>query len=293
MTKKREPEVTIITGLSGAGKSQAVATFEDAGYFCIDNMPPQMLTRVTELFSLEGSRVERLALVFDVRGGSYFERLEEALRDLKAAGARPRIVFLEAEEDALVARYQETRRIHPLDEGGRLREGIRREKELLADLRSQADLIVDTTGLNVHQLGSRLRETVLAGDLEEAMYVTFLSFGYKYGVPTEADIVLDARFLPNPHWIEEMRPLSGRDQEVKDYVLGHGEAHGFIERVADLLRFLVPAYLKEDKIQLVVAVGCTGGRHRSVSLVEELAVRLDKLDDVVGSVRHRDVDRQS
>jgi len=289
----RRPEVTVITGLSGAGKSQAVATFEDAGYFCIDNMPPQMLTRVTELFSLKGSRVEKLAMVFDARGGSYFEHLDAALRDLEAAGARPRIVFLEADEDALVARYQETRRVHPLDQGGGLREGIQREKELLAGLRARADLVVDTTRLNIHQLRRRLQGTVLSGELVESIYITFLSFGYKYGVPTEADMVLDARFLPNPHWVEELRSMSGRDSRVKDYVLGHSEAHGFIERVADLLRFLVPPYLKEQKIQLVVAVGCTGGRHRSVALAEELADRLDGFGDVISGVRHRDVDRRA
>src|SRR5665811_2282652 len=157
----------------------------------------------------------------------------------------------------------------------------------------RADLVVDTTRLNIHQLRRRLQGTVLSGELVESIYITFLSFGYKYGVPTEADMVLDARFLPNPHWVEELRSMSGRDSRVKDYVLGHSEAHGFIERVADLLRFLVPPYLKEQKIQLVVAVGCTGGRHRSVALAEELADRLDGFGDVISGVRHRDVDRRA
>lgn len=284
-------EVTIITGLSGAGKSQAVATFEDMGYFCIDNLPPQMLPRVVELFSLEGSRVRRLAVVFDARGGEYFGGLDEVLAELERLGVHSRVVFLEASDETLVARYQSTRRPHPLVPADRLSEGIAEERRLLADLRERADAVIDTTDLNVHSLRQRIQETLLAGELINQILVTFLSFGYKFGVPTEADMVLDARFLPNPHWVPELRPLTGLDGPVQDFVVARPESHGFLERAADLLRYLVPLYLAEQKTQLVVAIGCTGGRHRSVALAEALAAVLGKESTVVTSVRHRDVER--
>jgi RNase adapter protein RapZ len=286
--------MTIITGLSGAGKSQAVATFEDAGYFCIDNMPPEMLPRVTELFSLQGSRVEKAALVFDVRGGSYFERLDQSLRELDEWQADYHILFLEASDDALVARFQSTRRPHPMAAAaGGLLAGIRAERELLGSLRDRADVVIDTTGLNVHELRSRVQETMLAGELSNQLLMTFVSFGYKYGLPLEADVVLDARFLPNPHWVEELRPLTGQDEAVKDYVVARPETHGFLERAAALLQYLVPLYVSEQKTQLLVAIGCTGGRHRSVALAEALAALFAKEASVNTSVRHRDLDRRA
>lgn len=294
MSAESRLKVTIITGLSGAGKSQAVATFEDAGYFCIDNMPPEMLPRIAELFSLEGSRVEKVALVFDARGGRYFERLDQALTELAGWGVECRILFLEASDDTLVARYQSTRRSHPLCGGDLgLLAGIRTERALLAELRDRADVVVDTTGLNVHELTRRVQETMLAGELRDRLLLTFVSFGYKFGLPLEADMVLDARFLPNPHWVEELRPLTGRDDPVKDYVLARPETHGFLERVAALLQYLLPLYTAEQKTQLLVAVGCTGGRHRSVALAEAMAALFAKEAGVTTSVRHRDLDRRA
>ncbi len=283
--------VTIITGLSGAGKSQAVATFEDMGYFCIDNLPPQMLPAVATLFTLEGSKVDRVAVVLDARGGAYFDAVEQALRELAEVGLHARIVFLEASDDALVARYQSTRRPHPLAPGEELLQGIAEERRILSGLRERADVVVDTSDMNVHELRRRLRETLLAGELHDQLLMTFLSFGFKFGLPTDADMVLDARFMPNPYWIPELRPLTGLDDAVREYVLTREETHEFLARSASLIRFLVPLYLAEAKTQLVVAVGCTGGRHRSVAMAEAFAARFAPEPSVVTSVRHRDLDR--
>jgi UPF0042 nucleotide-binding protein len=285
----RRLQVTIITGLSGAGKSTAMATFEDAGYFCVDNMPPQMLSKMAELFMLPGSRVEKVALVFDSRGGAYFEHLEEALADLQRWQIPCRILFLEAAEAALVARYQSTRRCHPLAPEGGIPEGIRREKELLSSIRDQADVVIDTTGLNLHQLRRRIQESLLAGELENQLLLSFLSFGFKYGIPTEADMVLDVRFLPNPYWQEDLKHLSGLDEPVSRYVLGRRGCREFMARACGLIRFLTPLFLAENKTQLVVALGCTGGRHRSVTIAEELADALRKDASVVTGVCHRDI----
>jgi UPF0042 nucleotide-binding protein len=291
VTAAKQLRLTIITGLSGAGKSQAVATFEDMGYFCIDNLPPQMLASVFDLFSLEGSRVDHLAVVFDVRAAPYFDELVRALDDLAARGAHCRILFLEASDEALVARYQSTRRPHPMGSEASLLTSIEEERQVLMRLRERADFVVDTSDLNVHELRHRLQETLFAGELTTEILVTFVSFGFKFGVPTEADMVLDARFLPNPHWVPELRPLTGLDQEVSEFVVARPESYGFIERVAALVLYLVPFYLAEQKTQLVVAIGCTGGRHRSVALAEVLAASLDKDAQVRTRVRHRDVER--
>jgi UPF0042 nucleotide-binding protein len=286
----RQLHMTVITGLSGAGKSEAVATFEDMGYFCIDNLPPQMLPRVVELFALEGSRVDRVALVFDVRGGSYFEELGRALDYLRESGNPFRLLYLEASDEALVARFQSTRRPHPLSKSNPL-EGIDRERRLLSQLRAQADVVIDTTGVSPRELRRRLEETLLADQLSDQLFVSLGSFGYKFGLPDEADMVLDARFLPNPHWVADLCPRTGLDAAVRDYVLGREEARAFLEQVVALVRLLAPRFLAEQKRRLVLAIGCTGGRHRSVVLVEDLARRLQGDAAVVTSVSHRDIDR--
>ena len=284
--------MTVITGMSGAGKSEAVATFEDMGYFCIDNLPPQMLSRVVDLFALEGSRVDRVALVFDVRGGAYFDQLGQALDHLKETSIRFRLLYLEASDEALVARYQSTRRPHPLSRNS-LSEGIARERRLLSPLRAQADVVIDTTGLTPRELRRRLEETLLAEQLSDQLFVSLESFGYKYGLPNEADIVLDARFLPNPHWVAELRPFTGLDANVKDYVLGRAEAGMFLDEVVALIRLAAPGYVSEQKRRLVLAIGCTGGRHRSVVLAEDLARRLRAEPAYVISVSHRDIEREA
>jgi len=283
--------MTVITGMSGAGKSEAVATFEDMGYFCIDNLPPQMMERVVELFALEGSRVDRVALVFDVRGGSYFEQLGQALAHLREMSIPFRLLFLEASDEALVARYQSTRRPHPLSRGS-LFEAIAQERRLILPLREQADVVIDTSGLTPRELRRRLEETLLAERLSDQLFVSLESFGYKYGLPGEADIVLDARFLPNPYWVAELRPRTGLDASVKDYVLGRAEAGKLLDEVAAMLRMLAPGFVSEQKRRLVLAIGCTGGRHRSVALVEDLARRLRGEPAYVVSVSHRDIERE-
>jgi UPF0042 nucleotide-binding protein len=277
--------------MSGAGKSEAVATFEDMGYFCIDNMPPQMLERVVELFALEGSRVDRVALVFDVRAGFYFEQLGQALDHLRESGIPFRLLFLEASTEALVARYQLTRRPHPLSRGS-LHEAIVQEREVLAPLRAQADVVVDTTGLSPRELRRRLEETLMADQLSDQVFVSLESFGYKYGLPDEADVVLDARFLPNPHWVTELKPFTGLDAAVRDYVLGRTEAGKFLDEVVVLLKLIAPGFVSEQKRRVVLAIGCTGGRHRSVALIEDLARRLRGEPAYVISVSHRDIERE-
>jgi len=284
--------MTIISGLSGAGKSLAIATFEDMGYFCIDNLPPQMLTQVAKLFSLNGSKVDRAALVLDARAGDSLSYLDEALGELDRLNVLCRVVFLEASDEALVARFHSTRRTHPLTGSANLVEGIQREREILAELRERADVVIDTTSLNVHDLRRHIQETVLAGELQDQILMTFMSFGYKYGVPCEVDMVFDARFLPNPHWVPELRPLTGLEDPVRDYVLSMGQTQGFVERVVDLLTYLAPSYLAEQKRQLLVGIGCTGGRHRSVALAQTLAGALEQVPVVVTAVRHRDVGRK-
>lgn len=281
--------VTLITGLSGAGKSEAVATFEDAGYFCIDNLPPQMLPNVVELFALEGNRVNRVALVFDARGGTYFEELGKALEYLRESDITYSVLYLEAADRALVARYQATRRPHPLSRN--LLEGIERERRMLAPIRAQADLIVDTTDLSPWDLRRRLEESLLAERLSDQLLVSLKSFGYRYGLPNDADFVLDARFVPNPHWVPELRPQSGLDQAVSEYVVERPEAQEFLKRIAELVSFVAPGFIAEQKRRLVIALGCTGGRHRSVALTEELARRLKEDPQLVVTVSHRDVGR--
>lgn len=283
--------LTVITGLSGAGKSEAVATFEDMGYFCIDNLPPQMLSRVVDLFALEGSRVDRVALVFDVRGGAYFDQVGPALEHLRASRVPFRLLYLEASDEALVARYQASRRPHPLSSTS-LAGGIEQERRLLSPLREQADIVIDTTGLAPRELRRRLEETLLAEQLNDQLFLSLQSFGYKYGLPDDADMVFDARFLPNPFWVPELRPQTGLDAHVKDYVLGQGGAGAFLRKVTKLVRSLAPGFVSEQKRRLVLAIGCTGGRHRSVALVEDLARRLRADAGLVISVSHRDIARE-
>lgn len=285
-------QVTIITGMSGAGKSLAANTFEDAGYFCIDNMPPQMMPALLDVIGLAPGKIAKVALVFDIRGREFFSEVGRALEALQARNIPFRVVFLEADDQTLIARYQATRRSHPLGGKGSLVDGIRRERELLAPLRDRADIVLDTSSMNVHELRRAIEESVLAGELGNRVLVSCLSFGYKYGLPMEADLVFDARFLPNPHWVPDLRPLTGLDQAVRDYVLGRAEALGFLERASSLVKYLVPLYLGERKTHVVIAVGCTGGRHRSVVLAEALAELLRSDGSVDVSVRHRDLGRE-
>lgn len=285
----RDMRLVVITGLSGAGKSAAIAAFEDNGYFSVDNLPPQMIGALGELFQLPGSGVERAAVVSDVRSGEYFAELVQVLDDLERQGLAPVLLFLEANEEILTDRYKETRRRHPMAPEGRIVDGIARERELLAPLRARADLVIDTSTLTAAMLRRRITEDVVAGEDEGKMAVSLLSFGFKNGPPRDADITLDVRFLPNPHWDPGLRPKTGLEQEVRDYVEEGTQAGEFYGRLMPLIDFLIPAYVAEGKSHLTIAIGCTGGRHRSVTVAERVWRDLASRDDVVVRVTHRDL----
>lgn len=282
------PMVLIITGMSGAGRSTASDTLEDLGWYVIDNLPPALIGPVADLAAAPGSSVTRLCLVTDVRGREFFADLEGAIADLRVSGADVRIVFLEADDEVLVRRFEETRRRHPADSGGGLLSGIAEERRLLADLREQADLIVDTSGDTVHELRDQIIE-LLSGPVADGLQVTVLSFGFKRGTPREADLLFDVRFLPNPHWIEELRPQDGRSADVRDYVLGQPMTGPFLERLEGLLDVTLPGYVAERKRYLTIAIGCTGGKHRSVAIAEHVAAHLRERTDVAVRVAHRDL----
>ena len=283
-------ELVLITGHSGAGKSEAIAAFEDGGYFCVDNLPPRMIGSLGELFRHEGSGVEYAAVVSDVRGGEYFEDLMQVLDDLEAAGLGPKVLFLEADEETLLDRYKETRRRHPLAPEGRIVEGIRTERELLAPLRERADLVMDTGDLTGAELRRRIAEEMLDGEKGGRLALTLLTYGLKNGPPRDADRTLDVRFLPNPYYVDELRPLTGHDEQVRAYVESGTQAGEFYGHLLPLLEFLVPAYVAEGKSHLTIAIGCTGGRHRSVTVADRIRRDLAAREDVVVRVKHRDVE---
>ena len=287
---RREMSLVIITGHSGAGKSEAIAAFEDGGYFCVDNLPPRMIAGLGELFIHEGSGVERSAIVSDVRGGEYFDDLLQVLDDLERNGPEPKLLYLEADEETLLDRYKETRRRHPLAPEGRIVDGIRAEREMLAPLRERADIVIDTTDLTGHELRRRISEDLLGSERHGKLALTLLTFGFKNGPPRDADLTLDVRFLPNPHYDLELRPLTGQDEVVRQYVESGTQAGEFYGRLMPLLEFLVPAYVAEGKSHLTIAIGCTGGRHRSVTVADRIRRDLEQRDDVVVRVKHRDVD---
>ncbi len=289
----REVTLVVITGHSGAGKSEAIAAFEDGGYFCVDNLPPRMIGSLGELFRHDGSGVERAAVVSDVRGGDYFDDLVQVLDDLEADGLRPKVLFLEADEETLVDRYKETRRRHPMAPEGRIVDGIRAERELLAPLRERADVVMDSSDLSGAELRRRIAEEMLGRHESGKLALTLLTFGFKNGPPRDADLTLDVRFLPNPHYVDELRPMTGLDREVREYVESGTQAGEFYGRLLPLLEFLVPAYVAEGKSHLTIAVGCTGGRHRSVTVADRIRRDLADRDDVIVRVKHRDVELDS
>jgi UPF0042 nucleotide-binding protein len=282
------PIVLVITGMSGAGRSTASDTLEDLGWYVIDNLPPALIGPVAELAAAPGSSVTRLCLVTDVRGREFFADLDGAIRELRGSGADVRIVFLEADDEVLVRRFEETRRRHPADSGGGLLSGIANERRLLGDLREQADLIVDTSEDTVHELRDQIID-LLSGPTAVDLQVTVMSFGFKRGTPREADLLFDVRFLPNPHWVEELRPLDGRDAQVRDYVFGQPMAEPFLGRLEDLLDVTLPGYVAERKRYLTIAIGCTGGKHRSVAIAEHVATHLAGREGIAVRTVHRDL----
>jgi UPF0042 nucleotide-binding protein len=283
-------EFLIITGMSGAGRSTAADTFEDAGWFVIDNMPPTLIGRVADLVSRPGqAQDERVALVVGRAGLETGGGLEREIEGLREQGHIVRILFLDAADDALVRRFEGTRRRHPIP-GESVGEGIKQERQLTESIKSQADVVVDTTDLNVHQLRGRLIDLFERDDPSVGMQTTVVSFGYKHGIPLDVDLVFDCRFLPNPHWVDDLRPLTGMDEPVREYVMRQPETEQFLDKLDDLLGLLLPAYLKEGKAYLTVAVGCTGGHHRSVVIAEELA-RIIEEHGFKPTLLHRDVNR--
>jgi RNase adapter protein RapZ len=288
----KQVDLFVITGYSGAGKSEAIAAFEDSGYFCVDNLPPRMIASLGELFRHAGSGVRRAAVVTDVRGGDYFGDLVAVLGELTEGGLDPTVLFLEANEETLVDRFKETRRRHPLAPDGRVVEGIRAEREVLGPLRERADVVMDTSDLTGAMLRRRIATDLLGPRSAAAskLALTILTFGFKNGPPRDADLVFDVRFLPNPHYREDLRPLTGRDPAVVEHVEAGELAGEYYQRLLPLLDFLLPAYIAEGKTHLTVAIGCTGGRHRSVTIADRVARHLAGRDDVALRVVHRDVE---
>ncbi|EDS78429.1 glmZ(sRNA)-inactivating NTPase [Clostridium novyi A str. 4552] len=279
----------IVTGLSGAGKSQAIRSLEDLGYFCVDNLPPTLMGKFAEACYQTDGKIDKIALVIDIRGGEFFDDLFENLKYLKEQNYRYEILFLDASDKVLVKRYKESRRTHPLAPGGRLIQGIELERKRLNEVKYKANNIIDTSSMTQMQLREKIWR--IYGDdeqIENRLIIDVLSFGFKYGIPVDADLVFDVRFLPNPYYIPELKQFSGDDKEIQDYVLGFKETKEFISKLDDMLEFLIPNYIKEGKIQLVVAIGCTGGRHRSVTIANAIYDMLKEKGHKV-SKEHRDI----
>jgi UPF0042 nucleotide-binding protein len=283
-------ELVIITGMSGAGKTQAVRCLEDLGFFCVDNLPPSLVPPLAELFGRRDNEVEKVALVMDIRGGRFFSGLSHALKYLEQGGFKYEVLFLEASDEALVRRFKETRRHHPLAPKGGILEGVMEERSRLLELRGEASKIIDTSELTPQQLKEQIAQLFAAGQ-DRRMALTVLSFGYKYGIPLDADLVMDVRFLPNPYYVENLRPLTGEDQEVQDYVMASLASQEFLQKFSQLLSFLLPYYVMEGKSHLMVAIGCTGGQHRSVTLANHTAKIIAAGGEFRVMVQHRDLHR--
>ncbi|MCX7885573.1 MAG: RNase adapter RapZ [Caloramator sp.] len=287
----------IVTGLSGAGKTQTIRCLEDFQYFCIDNLPPMLIPKLSELCYASGDKIDKVAIVVDIRGGGFFDQLFQSLKTIENMGYKYEILFLDASDNVLVKRYKESRRNHPLANDGNIIDAIQEERGRLKEVKKKANHIIDTSNLSTRQLREELKKIFVTGEKFESLVITVESFGFKYGMPIDADLVFDVRFLPNPYYIEELKPFSGNDVPVRDYVLKWNETQEFIIRVSDLLEFLIPYYIKEGKTRLVIAVGCTGGRHRSVTIANliyenlkknghsALITHRDLTNDVLGDVR--------
>lgn len=284
---KQGLELIVITGLSGAGRTQAMQSLEDQGFFCVDNLPPTFLVKFAELCAQSRGKVSKAAIFCDLRGGEFFSSLSEALNNLETEGFRLQVLFLDASDETLIRRYKESRRRHPLSPKGRVLNGIQAERQQLEELRIRADNIIDTTNLSSQQLRSQVAELFCKAQGLGQMAVSVISFGFKYGVPMDADLVMDVRFLPNPFYVEALRPLTGEHELVRDYVFGNQMAREFMEKYLDLLEYILPNYIKEGKTHLVIGIGCTGGQHRSVAIAERVGSFLLERDYSI-SVKHRD-----
>jgi RNase adapter protein RapZ len=283
-------DIFIITGLSGSGKSVAVHALEDNGFFCIDNLPALLIPKFIDLCQGYEEEITRIALVVDLRGGQFLQSWPQVLGEMRAAGHYVQVLFFDASDDVLLRRFSETRRPHPLAVQGSVQEGIARERKALEDMRELADKVIDTSDLNVHQLKREMEENFCQIPESRRMSVFLTSFGYKYGIPHDSDIIFDVRFLPNPYFVNELRPRSGLESQIKDYVLRQQETRTFLDRLCSLLDHALPLYEREGKTSLSLAIGCTGGRHRAVVLIEELRERL-KRNKFPIHVKHRDIDK--
>ena len=279
----------VVTGMSGGGKSTVLKMLEDTGFFCVDNLPVSLVEKFVELISMPNSEVSKVALGLDVRSDQSFEDATRILEQLKAKGYSFEILFMEADENTLIKRYKETRRVHPLAMEGRVEEGVRRERQVLENVRKHADYVIDSTHLLTRELKEELDRIFVEDEEYNSLMVTVMSFGFKHGIPVDADLVFDVRFLPNPFYIDQLKQKTGNDKEVQDYVLGFTEAGVFMEKLVDMIQFLIPSYVKEGKHSLVVAVGCTGGRHRSVTLAGELYKRMKDQGTYGIKLYHRDI----
>ena len=279
----------VVTGMSGSGKSTVLKMLEDAGFFCVDNLPVSLIEKFVELISMPNSEVSKVALGLDVRSDQSFEDATRILEQLKSKGYSFEILFMEADENTLIKRYKETRRVHPLAMEGRVEDGVRRERQVLGNVRKNADYVIDSTHLLTRELKEELDRIFVANKEYNSLMVTVMSFGFKHGIPVDADLVFDVRFLPNPFYIDRLKQKTGNDKEVQDYVMSFPEAGTFMEKLVDMIQFLIPSYVKEGKHSLVVAVGCTGGKHRSVTLAGELYKRMKDRGTYGIKLYHRDI----
>ena len=284
----------IVTGMSGAGKSTALKMLEDVGYFCVDNLPVQLIPKMADLLRVPGRELNKAALGVDIRSGQSLDELAEVLGELDGAGMKYEILFLESSDNVLIKRYKETRRFHPLaGNDSRVDEGIQKERERILFLKKKADYLIDTSHMLTRELKRELNKIFVQNKEYKNLYISVLSFGFKYGIPPDADLVFDVRFLPNPYYIEELRPHSGNDKQVRDYVMDNKKAEIFLEKMTDLVEFLIPNYVQEGKTQLVVGIGCTGGKHRSVTLANELFEILSKNENYGIRIEHRDIGKDT
>lgn len=285
----------IVTGMSGAGKSTALKMLEDMGYFCADNLPVPLIPKFAELLSVPGTEMNKAALGVDIRSGQSFKELERVLSELDEAGLTYEILFLESSDDVLIKRYKETRRFHPLSGSNqRVDKGIAEEREKLSFLKEKANYLLDTSHMLTRELKGELNKIFVENKEYKNLYITVLSFGFKYGIPSDADLVFDVRFLPNPYYIEELRSKSGNDKEVRDYVMENEKSREFLEKLTDMIEFLIPNYVAEGKTQLVIGIGCTGGKHRSVTLANALYETLQENEENYGvRIEHRDIEKDA
>lgn len=279
----------VVTGMSGGGKSTALRMLEDAGFYCVDNLPVLLIEKFVELIATPGGEVTKVALGLDVRADQAFEDVQKVLEKLRENGYAFEILFMEANDRTLLKRYKETRRMHPLSQDGRIEDGIKKERAILDDIREKSDYVIDTSNLLTRELKEELDRIFIQNEEYNSLMITILSFGFKYGIPADADLVFDVRFLPNPFYIDELKHKTGNDKEVQDYVMSFPEAHTFIDKLTDMVEFLIPNYIKEGKYQLVIGIGCTGGKHRSVTLANKLYENMKNKGSYGLKIVHRDV----